>query len=550
MIDSTEQTHAIIEKFSKEMNSFRLRLLKGKSENDLSMMLIAIFDGVEVRQIQDLELWLPVFAGGGYFKVEVYHTPSLSTRLGSALRIRVAGPDAREVNRQVLGAVEWNGPRNMSGPASAVQDQLIQVQGATLPAAPGAPPVSKDPLSAEAERFMREARAQGQAQVDAIRATSLLSESERRITDVSRREAELARKEADLASEARSLRHADTSGGNNTMMEFFKMMAAERSAADERARQDRQASEDRARQAQERSDERFRQTLELLNKPNPVNDALIQKALHGKDDVGEQLQKLSIAQSSMMNQIMGSTMQLLQTKIEMAQMESGDQDSPMFRLAGRGIDLVEKLMESKDEKHDEDQGNGHSMDDDDDVEDAQVVDGNAFGKFDAAVFAMQAPAVCIPLFFEVVRTKEFEAIFNAAKGELEQIATERYGAWAVKDLARRQRYLHVVLPRCFQAAVIAGLIEEAPKGGATTAHAATAAAPKRQASARAAAPAVRAAPEPAAQPETEAAAAPPQAPVPTTKQKARRNGTAAAPPVAVVEDAQIVEHKTETAPEA
>lgn len=461
MLDTTEQTLQLIQRAKDDHgDAFRVKILKKKQSTDLSPMTVAVFDDVQAQQIFDAELWLPLFAGGGLYLLVVTHMKAVATRIGGPLAYNVSGHIASDIARHVLGEAGWKGPVNMvlPQPQDAAPTPMNVAGNQSRPAGSVAP----DPLTAAADAMARDTRA-GQTAVDAIRAQALLAEGERRLTAAATREADIAAQKARLDADRDAMRNeraasGEASGGMNMMMSFFKMMHEQTQAADLRAREERRQDEERARLERDRSDERLEKMLAAMNKPDPVKDALIQKALSGGDETSKQM----AASMAMVNTVTGMTMQLMQTKLEMSQLENGEQESPIYKLVGRGIDVFERVMESKNPAL-----NGHAEEADDaaesdepvdGIEDAEVIDGNALSRFDAAIFAMKAPAVVAPLFFAALQTKEFEEIFNKAKGDLQRIAEDRYAAWAMEDLEKRQRYLHIVLPRCLQAAISVGLV--------------------------------------------------------------------------------------------
>lgn len=468
-IDVTDQTLQLIEKTKLEHgDAFRLKVLKKKSQTDLSPQTIAIFDDVTAQQVYDAELWLPHLAGGGIFNLVISSMKAVATKLGAPLAFNVTGPMTDVLQRQMLGDPSWKGPTNLISPT--VQEApatVVTLTGSLQQQRPVGPPVA-DPVAAAAAAAARDAHF-GQAQSDVIRAQALLTESERRMTTAMQQEAELARQRAALEAEREEVRrkqqHSSESGSSMAMMlEFFKMAREDRAREDARAREERRADEERLRQREEADRARWAEMMASITKPDPIKEALIQKALAGGENHAKQMAESAAATMAMVNTVTGMTMQLMQTRVEMSQLEQGEQESPIYKLVGRGMDVLERVMEAKNPGMNgvrpEEEGAEGEGEEGLDVSDAQVVDGNALARFDAAIYAMKAPHICIPLFFEALQTKEFEEMYNRVKGDLQKIAEERYGAWVLKDVQKRHQYLTVVLPRCLQAAVVAGLIQE------------------------------------------------------------------------------------------
>lgn len=469
-VDASEAAFNAIEaaKTSKS-DDFRVRVGRRKNPTDFSPVTFALFDGIQAAHINDLEFWLPLVVGGGSFQVKVFHRSAPGIALGT-FNHTFEGPTLQHAAVEAFEMDNWKGPgrASLTGPVIA---------GGNTPT-----PVSTPSASAATSPLLWEAQqaAVVSKSAEAARAAALLGEAERRTSELERDkmkfEADKARFEAErrmAAQERQQTQHqATVNAGAPDMMTFFTKLMEMQQRADERA-------EKLAEKAEARTEKMLEVMRAEANREDPMKKLLMEKAIESMNGKGgsDASTKLAESTAAAMNTIMGATMQLMQTKMQMQSMESGDDETPVYKLAGRGIDVLEKILTKGDDRplsgHEEDEEEGEEELDDNGnpIVDAEVVEEKIppMAAFEAAVTAQKPAFVLTPIFFELVRTDEFKALWNSHKGNVEAIITEKFGRWAMDDFKPREAYLKRELTKVFQAAVAVGIFRD--DGGGTTTEA-------------------------------------------------------------------------------
>lgn len=514
-------------------DSFRLKILRKRSEADPSPMLVATFENANRKHIADIDLWLSELCGGGFFVVSLHHADSLAKRVGLQLPFRVDG-SPKQLNINAVTSDTWRGPidlltsggapaePNYAGPSTFIGASGQQQASAHV--VPGA-------LGHEAVKLARSSS--GDTQADAYRVAALLAEAEkvkaeaadlRRQLDIQKVKDESDRKIARLEEAVAQASRTPPQNNGVTEMLALVMKVMEDSArrseeasrrADEERREqakqreeDRRASEERFNRMIERQDDRMEKLLES-QKNDPLQKLLLERALNPNDSNLGNITKMLEASAMVTNQALGSMTQFMHMKAEMKQLEGGEEETPMQKFLLRGLDIVENITMSRQQQQEEVTG-----DDDDEVEidgetveEAHVVEKkkSALQKFDDLIFALTPAKDLVKPFMVAAETKEFRDVWAKYEGNLERLAEARYGAWALEDYEARVTYLKKELRELAHRLVKMGVVQQAPDT-APRKPAPVAAKPKKNGKAKAEvveAPAVEVTPAPPA-PEVEA----------------------------------------------
>lgn len=354
---------ALNDRATKDGDTFLLKVFR-RINLAMQPTVIATFEGASVGHFTSPELWLPQLAGGGKFMLMGYHATEPNRPIGSFLTFPIDSEDARDVDMQAPKKAGWRGPVELIFPKEAdrrpATDMPLYGIG-TPPPAPGPGDSATRhawPRSAGGG-FQREnyddaafgPRAGAlEAERRKLEAEKLDAERDRHKAQLEMREtahkAEMAALKSELMGEFRAAR-APT--GPDPIVEFMKMQAEERKAADARAAEDRRIAETRATEdrrlaeaRQERADARFEKLLEKMSerpKENPLELAKQLVELTGKkSNDSDALVKTVHNMVDMQTSTMGMAMDFVD-HVSRMQLGGGGESEPSWV---KGVDRLMK----------------------------------------------------------------------------------------------------------------------------------------------------------------------------------------------------------------
>lgn len=280
IFSSEESLKAINERATKDGDEFILKVFR-RTHLASPPTVIATFEGANVQHFNSPELWLPSLSGGGKYQLQGYHQTDLNRPVASFIGFTVDNEEPREVDLAAPKRPDWRGPAKLSFPkeAQARQQADMPLYDVRTPPGPG--------LSDSATRSTWARQPGGgvvrqnyeDPGVEAFGPRAHALESERRKLESEKLEAERERHKREAEQEKRAhdaeMKALETKlemrfqmlqkpTGPDPMVEFMKMQADDRRAAEAQRRADQQAERERqdridARAAEERRFERERQ---------------------------------------------------------------------------------------------------------------------------------------------------------------------------------------------------------------------------------------------------------------------------------------------------
>lgn len=247
--------------------------------------VIAVFEGAVVQHFISPELWLPALAGGGKLMLQGFHISDLNKSIGSFLTFNLDSEEMRDVDLSSTKKPDWRGPAKLIFPKEAERRQQadMPLYDVRTPPGPGSSDSAtrstwvRQPGGGSVQRQGYEDGGDGlafgpraaalEAERRKLEAEKLDMERERHKAELVSREAAHKAEMAQLKSELRQeiqVARAEKPTGPDPMLEFMKMQAADRQAAEDRRRADAQIERERqdridARAAEDRRLERERQ---------------------------------------------------------------------------------------------------------------------------------------------------------------------------------------------------------------------------------------------------------------------------------------------------
>lgn len=97
------------------IDSFQVRISR-RPPGSVYHNTIAIFEDAAAEHLTTPEPWLGRLAGGGAFLMTVNHASDRSRQIGGPIIIQATG-DAKNVNPEMPGRADWNGPRGLIFPS-------------------------------------------------------------------------------------------------------------------------------------------------------------------------------------------------------------------------------------------------------------------------------------------------------------------------------------------------------------------------------------------------------------------------------------------------
>ncbi len=432
-------------------DSFRVKIGWKPNFNGLPETF-CIFDRVTSELLSLPETWLSVLAdnAGGVYEIDIFHMDEVRKRIGDGFSI------AMNLDRalQVRPAFNWAGFRTKgyAGPTHIIS--------------PAEPTKTEEPLKVTTQ-MGSPTRPYAVAERDDIqrRETELLvRESEARILSAMSARAPVA---AAPTSTLESLTPLITT--------YLKESGENRRADAQAAREERREQAERDRAARADADARFEKLLVAL-KPappppqDPIITQLLTKALNRDESSTLKAQAEGMAATT------GAMLQIIHTQAELQQMNAPQEDSPLMKLLGKGIDALVALnggqMPTDAEQPQEEapalaEGGEQAAAEPDDGETPLI-------KLEKALRMMRPGEEIADLFCACLKDAEFMSLRARQKGWAEFIDS-RMGAWTAKAYEKRSQYLgQVLMGSAFPTAVKRGLMQPpgarpAPAAAATPA---------------------------------------------------------------------------------